>query len=502
MSRQRLSTLFLVLTLVMFVAAGSWIAGSSIQSPAEAAARTAPPTPSPILVPIEERVLTSDIVTRGTARFGLPRSISIVPSAVKPATGVITRLPARSTQAQEGDVLLTASGRPVFVLQGDTPAYRDLVPGASGDDVRQLEQALKRLGHAPGPIDGTYDEQTSAAVADWYTSSGWQPFEPTPDQLAQLHALEQELAAAINNQLAADAAVSAAPLLVSAAQADAAVANKTAAADVAAKTALRDQVLVDPDSTAADSASATADLEVARATVTSTLLSGQVAVQAAIEAQTAAEREARSAADSVARITAELEHARRTTGVQVPADEIVFVPALPVRVEQTDVPVGGAASGPVLVVTNNQLAIDSSLPLDEAPLVKPGMVVAIDEPELGLTATGVVARVADTPGTDGVDGFHIYFEILVDKTTTALEGFSLRLTIPVQSTGTAVMAVPISALSLAADGTSRVQVDNDGSLEFITVEPGLSADGYVEVRPVNGALTPGQMVVIGYEKQP
>jgi hypothetical protein len=46
-----------------------------------------------------------------------------------------------------------------------------------------------------------------------------------------------------------------------------------------------------------------------------------------------------------------------------------------------------------------------------------------------------------------------------------------------------------------------VQVDNNGSLEFITVEPGLSADGYVEVRPVNGVLMPGQRVVIGYEKQ-
>jgi hypothetical protein len=225
-------------------------------------------------------------------------------------------------------------------------------------------------------------------------------------------------------------------------------------------------------------------------------------VQAAIEAQKAAEREAKLAVDAVARLTTELDNVRRTTGVQVPVDEIVFIPALPVRVEQVDVIVGSAASGPVLMVTNNQLAIDSSLPLDEAPLVKPGMVVTIDEPELGLTATGIVARVAETPGTDGVDGFHVYFEILVDKTTTALEGFSLRLTIPVQSTGAAVMAVPISALSLAADGTSRVQVSNNGSLEFITVEPRLTADGYVEIKPVNGTLTPGQLVVIGYEKQP
>lgn len=501
MSRKRISTLWLVVTLVIVVAAGSWIAGSSIQSPAEAAARTAPPAPSPILVPVEERVLTSDIVTRGTARFGLPRSISIVPSALKPNAGIITTLPARNTQLQEGDVLLAASGRPVFILQGESPAYRDLVPGTSGDDVRQLEQALKRLRYDPGPIDGTYDERTSAAVIDWYASAGWQPFEPTADQLAHLHALEQELATAINTQLTADAAVSAAPLTVSAARANVDTANKVAAADVAAKAALREKVLADPASGSADRVSANADLEVAQATVTATLLAGRVAVQSAVEVQKAADREAKLAADAVTRIAAELDSVRRTTGVQVPVDEIIFMPALPVRVEQVDAVVGSAASGPVMRVTNNQLAIDSSLPLDEAQLVKPGMTVTIDEPELGLKATGIVARVADTPGTDGVDGFHIYFEIRVDQTTVALEGFSLRLTIPIKSTGSAVMAVPISALSLAADGTSRVQVDRNGSLEFITVEPSLSAAGYVEVTPVNGTLTPGQLVVIGYEKK-
>jgi multidrug efflux pump subunit AcrA (membrane-fusion protein) len=106
--------------------------------------------------------------------------------------------------------------------------------------------------------------------------------------------------------------------------------------------------------------------------------------------------------------------------------------------------------------------------------------------------------VADTPGTFGVDGFHIYFEVFVDETPTTLEGFSLRLTIPVKSTEGMVTVVPVSAVSLAADGTSRVQVDNNGSLEFIVVEPGLSADGFVEVTAVNGTLTPGQLVVIGF----
>ena len=77
----------------------------------------------------------------------------------------------------------------------------------------------------------------------------------------------------------------------------------------------------------------------------------------------------------------------------------------------------------------------------------------------------------------------------------------LRLSIPIESTGGAVTAVPVSALSLAADGTSRVQVDNNGTLEFIVVEPGLSADGFVEVTPVDGTLAPGQLVVVGYEKK-
>jgi hypothetical protein len=118
---------------------------------------------------------------------------------------------------------------------------------------------------------------------------------------------------------------------------------------------------------------------------------------------------------------------------------------------------------------------------------------------LGLRATGVISEVADSPGTEGVDGYHIYFEVLVDETPVKLEGFSLRLTIPVESTAGEVMVVPISALFLAADGTSRVQVLNNGNLEFITVNPGLSADGYVAVTPVDGALSAGQLVLVGYE---
>lgn len=499
MSRKRLSTLFSVLALVVLAGAVSWFAGSKIQSPAEAAARTAPPTPSPILVPIEERVLTSDVVTRGTARYGLPQSLSLVPSALKPDVGVVATLPPRNAQVHEGDVLLTASGRPVFVLQGATPVYRDLAPGVSGDDVAQLESALERLGFAPGPVDGVYDEQTGTAVAAWYEATGWQPFGATAEQVAHIRTLEQEVAAATNDKLAAEAAVATAALAVDAAQVEMWANGSAAEANIQELTAALD-TLVREAAPQPDRDVATARLAAAKAAAGAAYSSGQAAVQAAKDAQAAAERDEATAVALLQQITADLETARRDAGVKVPSDEIVFIPTLPVRVEQVDVVVGDAAGGPMMTVTDNQLAIDSSLPLNEAPLVKPGMAVAIDEPDLGIKAQGVVSTVASNPGTNGVDGFHIYFEALVDEAPTSLEGFSLRLTIPVESTGGAVLVAPISALSLAADGSSRVQVDNDGTLESVSVEPGLSADGFVELIPVDGAIAPGQLVVIGFEQ--
>lgn len=599
-----------VLGLVMVAAGGGWVAGSRIQSPAERAARTAAPDASPILVPAEERVLSTDIVTRGTGRFGSPQTVSIAPSALKANAGVITTVPMPGTQLNEGNIVMSASGRPVFVIEGTVPSYRDLGQGAAGDDVRQVEAALQRMGFDPGPADGTYDERTAAAVGAWYRSSGWKPFEATADQLAAIRALERELTKADNDLLAADgtissaqadlaaaraasasaiaaatagpsasaagataqadlaaaraayanalAAAAAAPDAVKAARAEADASNKAAAADVAAKTLLRDQVFADPASTSAERAATEADLATAQAAQTTARLAGEAAIRNAVDAQAAAEREveatgaqvagaeqalaaarladeaasraaidaqaaaAREAevtrarvasaeqslnsaqsqranlADSVAQLGADLWLARLQAGVQLPADEVVVVTAVPARVEAVKVSPGDPASGPMMTVTNSQIVVDSSLALDEAALVRPGMRVTIDEPALGIATTGVVGRVADAPGTNGADGFHRYFDVLVEGTSSSLVGASVRLTVPVESTGGAVLAVPVSALSLAVDGTSRIQVQNKGILEYIVVKPGLSAKGFVEVTVVSGTLTPGQLIVIGF----
>ena len=265
MNKQRLTVLIYVLAAVAVVAIGGWSVGSRIESPAEIAARTAPPSASPILVPIEKRVLSTNVVTRGTARFGLPQPISLAPSALKANTaGWITTLPTINTQFKEGDVLLTTSGRPVLLLEGATPAFRDMVPGISGKDVRQLEEALKRLGFDPGAIDGKYDEATSEAVAAWYESVGHTPFWPTAEQLINIQTLEQALGDATKIKMLADNAAAAADMAIETARTRATLVDRMAAADIDAKIAERAMIALDPRQLGSARTAADSKVDVAR----------------------------------------------------------------------------------------------------------------------------------------------------------------------------------------------------------------------------------------------
>ena len=117
----------------------------------------------------------------------------MVPSELKSGRQIVTRLPDDGTALSEGDVALTVSGRPVFLLEGSEPSYRDLGPGIVGEDVRQLEQALERLGFDPGPADGVYDAGTEAAVAELYGAASYEPARATEEQLAAIRPLEADL---------------------------------------------------------------------------------------------------------------------------------------------------------------------------------------------------------------------------------------------------------------------------------------------------------------------
>ena len=696
MDRRKIAAI--VIGVVVAASVAGFAAGSRITSPAEIASRTAAPHPSPILAPVEERVLSTEVVTRGTGRFGSPQKLSVSVSALKRTAGLVAQLPVAGGQLLEGDVVASASGRPLFLLVGVRPMSRDLGPGLSGDDVRQLEEALSRLGFDPGPIDGVYDSLTEAGVEAWYLSNGYSPFTATADQLAairareadlataafdvivandavtsaeaaltsaqaasstamrraettkrgierakleanaannvathevaakqtvldalksgrpatpaQIQAAEADVAAAHTNQGAvfaagqlavanAQAALDQAPGRLNAATSTASAADAAAAADVAAKQAALDELVADASATPAQRAAARADLATAQRSADNVHATGQQAVADAqallanapaalgqVRSQAAADNDlaladiaqksfalqnltspppptggeiaaaendlaiaaansetvrlagerslddaTAAAADAAAEVTVrasdanaaehslanaksaltsrsdietlsarEADLAHREAGVQVPADEVVFVALGPVRVSQVLVVIGDPVIGAVATVTDSVVHVDAGLALADAALVKAGMAVQIDEPDLGIATKGVVASVAPTPGTNGVDGFHVYVSIDVETPPANLVGASVRLTIPVESSGRSVLSVPVSALTLAADGSSRVQRSVDGVTDFVTVVPGLSAAGYVGVTAPAGKLKAGDLVVIGVDR--
>src|SRR5690349_17376311 len=141
----------------ILLATTAWIVGSQIRSPAQIAAETAAPTPSDITVPVARQVLLSEVIVRGTVRYGSPQQVVLATSEAKQGSAsapaeIVTTPAKRGSRLGEGAVAMSVSGRPVFVLRGAEASHRDLGPGDRGPDVRQLEDALTRMGFSPGRV--------------------------------------------------------------------------------------------------------------------------------------------------------------------------------------------------------------------------------------------------------------------------------------------------------------------------------------------------------------
>ncbi len=163
--------LALVAAVAVLSAGIGWVAGQRIKSPAEIAADKAPPPPSLITVPVELRTLSQDVVVRGTIT---PSDETELVVASSDGAALITNAPkAAGDLIEEGDVIVEVAGRPVIALQGDLPVFRNLIPTLEGPDVRQLEQALVRLGYDPGDVDEVYTPTTGAAVEQLYRDRGY-----------------------------------------------------------------------------------------------------------------------------------------------------------------------------------------------------------------------------------------------------------------------------------------------------------------------------------------
>jgi hypothetical protein len=602
-----------VVSLVALAIAG-WGAARQIRSPAQIAADTAAPKASPITVPVVRRTLSTQVIVRGTVRFGAAQPAVLGTSRVKQGSDIVTRPPRKRARLGAGDVALAVDGRPVFVLPGAVPMSRDLHRGLQGPDVRELEHSLARLGFSPGAVDGRYDAATEGAVSSFYLGAGWDPFGPTDTQLEQLRTAQTAAAQARDAHLQAlntiDQARTATPAEVEQARTDAVTARdaldtavlgvataeaKLASARTAAATAQSGQGVPVANSQR-DQATADADVAVKRAALNTAVDDERIARLKLLEIAPdapASEREAaaaavRAAAEAIPRAQAELDaaivaanaarvavpdaqrrsladavQARRDVGlaadelrrarqavrtarvaerlasqrvrvlshpadtramraiaaaaadeerrtgaevaritaqsqVQVPANEVLFFPALPLRVDAVKAKRGSAVSGSVMNVTSSRLVIDSSLSVSDAKLVRPGDPVSVEDQDLGIKARGAVSQVASTPGTNRVDPSRFYLAVDPGTGVRALVGASVKLSIGVKSTKDDVLAVPPSALSVGGDGNSRLQVRRGARTQLVTVVPGLAAGGLVEVRPVGAEqLGAGDLVIVG-----
>jgi multidrug efflux pump subunit AcrA (membrane-fusion protein) len=529
-----------VVAAVVLAAGLGWLVGSQIRSPAEVAAEAQPPEASNITVKVVSEVLSADVITRGDVVYDEPLSVSLSGSfAETPEKLVVTQAVEVNTELVEGSMAVEVVGRPVFLLTGEIPMYRDLRPGATGDDVLQLEEALVRMGFLPGPPDNVWDEATGTAVASWYQEAGYRPNGLSEEDETALNAARERVTGAQagvadaetalreansgsgqSAEASARAEVEAAEDALNLARIDAERANELAAAAVTDAEAALAKAEADlangvPDADQAV-AEATAALEQAEFEAGRTEVEQQALVDAAtgrVSVAKAALADVRRGVDTsgirrqIEAARAELAVARddlaaleSELGTWLPAGEVVFLRRLPVRVDQVAVTRGSVIEGSFITVSGSELALRSSVSERDAPRVEVGMEVQIENPETGGEIVGVIGEKADRPGTNGVAQDRVYLEITPSELPEAIIGANVRVTIPVSSTGGEVLAVPAAALSATANGSTILQVEGeDRALRTVTVEPGLAAGGLVEVTPIEGDLAEGDWVVVGRE---
>ncbi|MGH9230540.1 MAG: peptidoglycan-binding protein [Acidimicrobiales bacterium] len=479
MPDRRRTVLTIAGTAVGSIAVG-FLAARSVVSPAESAARAAPPAAEPVTVPVEHRTIQSRVVTRGDTSFEGAVDVVVATADLGVPPVVTGRVPDVGATIEEGAVLVEVVGRPVIVVAGPLPMYRTLRPGMHGPDVAQLEEVLGRLGVFPGDTDDRYEAATGEAVAELFRRSGYEPPAMPSTLVEELEAAREALAGAEQAVASAEAALRAASadppeserLAAWAAVREAELALHAAAAarDPAGLAAAEDQLRI--------AVARREELSAARDT--------------ALEAATAraAHRTLERARDRVGQLEA-------TVGTPTPAAELVFLPTLPRRVDKVDVVRGALIDGPVMVLSGADLRVTARVSDAQRQLLTEGM-AAILELGSSLRADGAIASITEAPEDEA--GYDV--RITPGQLSTAqhelLRGANVRVTIPVETTDGEVLAVPLAALSAGAGGESRVEVRrDDGRLELVVVEVGLAAEGYAEIRPRDGALGAGDRVVVG-----
>ncbi|WP_091563165.1 peptidoglycan-binding protein [Micromonospora pattaloongensis] len=436
MARRRLGVAVFA---ALAVTVAALVASARLRSPAELAAETAPPPASARTAPVEKRVLTDTVVTRG--RVGAEQTVDVVPRTAGGQPPVITGVTVKpGDRVDAGRVLMEISGRPVFALPGGVAAYRDLRPGAVGRDVAQLQTALTTLGFGTDDRAGSYGAGTKRAVAAFYRAKGYAP-RPASDEDEVL------LTRARGAVTAAERALR-----------DARIARESASSPGGARVAAAQR--------AADDAAA--DLELARRE------QEQVVRRTGPMVPAAELVFLRGFPGRVDAVTAVVGAEASRPVLTVSAGRLV------VRADLTPQQHGLVRKGQTARVSAESGASAEATVRDVAEGTRPS----------------VDGR--DPAGAESAAGAYEMVAVPRRALDAALAGREVGLTVIAASTREPVLAVPIAAVAAEPDGRTSVTVVADGERRRVDVVPGLVGDGYVQVTPVAGAeLGPPDQVVVG-----
>jgi peptidoglycan hydrolase-like protein with peptidoglycan-binding domain len=149
---------------LLAVGGGAWLWAG------DGSTKAAPATATPVATAVIERATISATEDwDGTLEYGSPFTVS------SSAEGTITRLVDQGETVKRGDELFRVNEQPVILLYGVVPMYRDLGPGDSGIDVKQLEKNLAALGYDGVTVDDEYTFSTADAVRAWQDDIGATP---------------------------------------------------------------------------------------------------------------------------------------------------------------------------------------------------------------------------------------------------------------------------------------------------------------------------------------
>jgi peptidoglycan hydrolase-like protein with peptidoglycan-binding domain len=227
----------------------------------------------------------------------------------------------------------------------------------------------------------------------------------------------------------------------------------------------------------------------------------------------------------------------------MPATDVVFLPSLPATVIAVNGTVGAQPGQPFLeLAPRGSLALTGELSPAYAAQVKSGLKVTIYDEVTGIRATGTVAdvgtatitaptgtvvEVGSGPGAAGSTGSgstgsgatgsgsagssgsggagsagampFIPLTVRPSKPlATALNGENVLVTVETGKTEGPVLTVPVAAIVTSASGRSYVTVVGaHGKQTEVSVTPGISENGYVQVAPAaSGKLVAGDRVVV------